>query len=82
MENIVSASQNIGALAKDPNISASFKHLKNVLYKIDSSEGTLGLLINDATLHDRLVGLLGDAPRNKYLKPLLREAIKQNEKQH
>ena len=82
MTSIVSASQNIGALAKDPNIRGSFNHLKNVLQKIDNGDGTLGMLVNDATLHNRLVKLLGDVPRNQYLKPLLREAIKQNEKQH
>lgn len=82
IENIVNASQSIGLLAKDPNIRGSFLHLKNILSKIDSGEGTLGQLINDTTLHDRLIGLMGEAPRNRYLKPLLREAIKQNEKQH
>jgi phospholipid/cholesterol/gamma-HCH transport system substrate-binding protein len=81
VENILNTSQNINNVMSDPNVKGSFLHLKNILQKVDSGDGTLGQLVNDATLHDRLLGLLGDAPRNRYLKPLLRDAIKQNESQ-
>jgi phospholipid/cholesterol/gamma-HCH transport system substrate-binding protein len=80
MENLVIASQDVSKLMNEPNIKESLLHLRNILKRIDKGEGTLGQLVNDSTLHDKLVGLLGDSPRNKYLKPLLREAIKENEK--
>ncbi|OFZ20288.1 MAG: hypothetical protein A2Z20_12790 [Bdellovibrionales bacterium RBG_16_40_8] len=80
MESLVNAGQNISRLTNEPGIRESFIHLRNVLKKIDSGHGTLGRLVNDTTLHERLVDLLGDVPRNRYLKPLLREAIKENEK--
>jgi phospholipid/cholesterol/gamma-HCH transport system substrate-binding protein len=79
IDNVAKASQGLAKLSTEPNIQGSFLHLKNVLQKIDDGTGTLGLLINDPALHDRLMNLLGDEPRNRYLKPLLREAIKQNE---
>ena len=77
--NISNASSNISKLADEPDLRESFWHLKNILKKIDDGDGTLGRLINDPTLHDRLISILGDEPRNRYLKPLLREAIRQNE---
>jgi phospholipid/cholesterol/gamma-HCH transport system substrate-binding protein len=79
MENLVVASHDVSKLMNEPNLKESLSHLRNILKKIDKGEGTLGQLINDQTLHERLVGLLGETPRNKYLKPLLREAIKENE---
>jgi len=79
IDNLAMASQGLAKLSTEPGIHDSFTHLKSVLQKIDDGKGTLGLLINDPALHDRLMSLLGDEPRNRYLKPLLREAIKQNE---
>ncbi len=81
-ENIIGATKGISNLTSDANIKATFATLKSVLNKIDAGEGTLGKLVNDASIYERLVNLLGDAPRNQYLKPLLREAIKQNEQKH
>lgn len=82
VENIVKASQNISNVMSESKLRESFGHLNNILKKVDSGEGSLGLLINDSTLHERLISILGDSPRNTYLKPLLREAIKQNENRH
>lgn len=81
-ENILEATKNIANLTRDSNMHAAISSLKNILLKIDSGEGTLGKLINDPTIHNRLVNLIGDAPRNQFLKPLLRETIKQNEQKH
>lgn len=81
MENIVEASQNISKLVNEPSVRGSFSHLRSILRKVDDGNGTLGQLVNDSALHERLMGILGDTPRNKYLKPLLREAIRQNENQ-
>lgn len=53
--------------------------LSSVIKKVDRGEGTLGALVNDPSLHNRLQGFLGDAPRNKFLKPLIRDSIQTNE---
>jgi phospholipid/cholesterol/gamma-HCH transport system substrate-binding protein len=81
MKNAVLSSEAMSKLLADPNIKTSFAHLKNILKKIDNGQGTMGQLVNDPSLHEHLVRLLGESPRNSYLKPLLREAIKQNEVQ-
>jgi phospholipid/cholesterol/gamma-HCH transport system substrate-binding protein len=82
LESLTNTSKNITQLSNDSNLTESFVHLRSVLKKLDKGEGTLGLLINDSALHDRLMAILGETPRNKYLKPLIRDAIKQNEKEN
>lgn len=54
--------------------------MSSVMKKIDAGEGTLGALVNDPGLHNRLSSMLGVAPRNRFLKPLIRESIETNEK--
>lgn len=76
MENLLGTSQNLNRLTNEPELKEAMVHLRNILRKVDKGEGTLGALVNDATLHDRLVGFLGESPRNRYLVPLIRESIK------
>ena len=54
--------------------------LSSILRKIDNGQGTLGALINDPSLHNRISAFMGEAPRNRFLKPLIRESIQTNEK--
>lgn len=53
--------------------------LSSVMKKIDSGQGTMGALVNDNTLHNRITNFFGEQPRNKFLKPLIRESIQTNE---
>jgi phospholipid/cholesterol/gamma-HCH transport system substrate-binding protein len=53
--------------------------MSSVMRKLDRGQGTLGALINDPSLHDRLNSMLGESPRNKFLKPLIRDSIQTNE---
>ncbi|MBX7231943.1 MAG: MlaD family protein [Bdellovibrionales bacterium] len=56
-------------------INSVISHLSNIVEKIDRGDGTLGALINDSTLHQSLINLIGESPRKKFLKPLIRETI-------
>lgn len=60
-------------------LKETLSRLNSIAKKIDSGQGTLGALINDPTLHDRLTAFLGESPRNKYLKPLIRATIKKQD---
>ena len=53
--------------------------MSSVMKKLDNGQGTLGALINDPSLHNRLSNLLGEERRNKFLKPLIRDSIQTNE---
>ena len=56
--------------------------LASVMKKIDNGQGTLGALVNDPSLHNRISGFLGESPRNRFLKPLIRDSIQTNEAQN
>lgn len=53
--------------------------LGSVMKKIDGGQGTLGALVNDPTLHNKINRFFGETPRNKFLKPLIRESIQTSE---
>lgn len=61
------------------DIKSSFHHLNNILKKIDNGEGTLGALVNDPSIHQRISSILGKPPRESYLKPLIRATIRTND---
>lgn len=59
----------------EPGLRQVIQHLARILQKIDNGEGSLGALINDPSFHQRLTSMLGDSPRNKFLKPLIRQSV-------
>ncbi|MCB0343284.1 MAG: MCE family protein [Pseudobdellovibrionaceae bacterium] len=94
MENLVRSSDNLDKvlaevhlILKDlrgkgetTSLAEGLQHLASILKKVDNGKGTLGAIINDPELHERLISLLGESPRKTYLKPLIRETIQANEK--
>ena len=90
MDNLVSSSENLKLLlaesrtalqdfkgdSKREGIQSTLARLSSILKKVDSGDGTLGALINDSALHERLMSLVGETPRNSYLKPLIRKTIR------
>lgn len=90
MENLVAATSNLNKLLSETRevmgqvrtdakgnsrLRETLSHLSSIMEKVDKGEGTLGALINDPTLHQKLISFLGDSPRRTYLKPLIRETI-------
>ena len=57
-------------------LTQSLNHLTSVLRKIDNGQGTLGALINDSSLYDRIDQLLSGSERQTYVKELVRRTIK------
>ena len=87
MDNMITASAQFKALMSDARESLNkdkmrelIAHMSNIMTKLDKGDGSLGALINDPTLHQRLTSLLGDSPRRQFLKPLIRETIIHQEK--
>ncbi len=83
MDNLIGASQQLKLLAIDARASMDKDKLKeainrmsSVMTKLDRGDGTLGALINDPSLHQKLTALLGDSPRRQFLKPLIRDTIR------
>ncbi|MGE0761644.1 MAG: MlaD family protein [Bdellovibrionales bacterium] len=87
MDNMITASAQFKALMSDARESLNkdkmrelVAHMSNIMAKLDKGDGSLGALINDPTLHQRLTSLLGESPRRQFLKPLIRETIIHQEK--
>jgi len=54
--------------------------MSSVMKKMDKGQGTLGALINDPSFYNRMMGFVGESPRNKFLKPIIRDSIQTSEK--
>jgi phospholipid/cholesterol/gamma-HCH transport system substrate-binding protein len=57
----------------------SMDRLDSILNKIDRGEGSLGLLINDPSLHNQLKSFLGGSTRKNHVKSLLRTSIEKED---
>jgi phospholipid/cholesterol/gamma-HCH transport system substrate-binding protein len=56
-------------------MTAAVARMDHILAKIDNGEGSLGLLINDPSLHESLKAMVGGQERKKSIKSLLRSSI-------
>ncbi|MBN22274.1 MAG: hypothetical protein CL678_13415 [Bdellovibrionaceae bacterium] len=81
-EGMAKTAKNLGEFSKKLNeqmtemhLSDSFKSLNSILEKIDRGKGTVGALINDKTLYDDALSLLGEANRNRVMRNLIRQTI-------
>jgi phospholipid/cholesterol/gamma-HCH transport system substrate-binding protein len=85
MNNLLETTKEVSAtMAETRETMKMFRNetlvpMASVMKKLDRGQGTLGALINDSSLHTRITEMLGSSPRNKFLKPLIRESIQTNE---
>ena len=49
--------------------------MSNIMEKIDSGQGTLGALINDRSIHERLKSILGAGQKEQQVKSILKSSI-------
>lgn len=79
MDSMIGAAEGMQKMSNDTRQTVT--KLNSILAKIDRGDGTLGALINDPSLHNRLMSMFGESPRNQFLKPLIRQSIQTSEKQ-
>lgn len=84
-EGLASTSKNMGLLSKKLNdeiaemkLKSSINHLNSILEKIDHGTGTVGAMINDPALYDDAKALVGQVNRNRIMRNLIRQTIKDN----
>lgn len=91
MSNFVEASQNMKTLSDDARkiisemrgqdsakLKQALVHLDSVLAKIDHGDGTLGALINDPALHERLKTVLGVDTHRQSTQSIIRTSIQKS----
>ncbi|MBS1958638.1 MAG: MCE family protein [Bdellovibrionales bacterium] len=84
-EGLSTTSKNMGQLTKKLNdevtemkLKSSINHLNSILEKIDHGSGTVGALINDPALYDDAKALVGQVNRNRIMRNLIRQTIRDN----
>lgn len=74
IDGFISTASQLRALTSETR--STMTHFSSVMEKLDRGDGTLGALINDPTLHQKLTSFLGESPKRQFLKPLIRESTK------
>jgi phospholipid/cholesterol/gamma-HCH transport system substrate-binding protein len=76
-ERLASVSQRLDKELEKLQLAEAVKNLNSILQKINDGHGTLGALINDPGLYDDAKALVGGANRNRIVRNMVRETIKQ-----
>jgi phospholipid/cholesterol/gamma-HCH transport system substrate-binding protein len=66
-------------IPENKRVKQALTSLASILEKVDQGQGTLGQLINDPSLHQNLKSLLGGSARNRYMKDMLRQTLRESE---
>ncbi|MBC7396788.1 MAG: hypothetical protein H7333_05030, partial [Bdellovibrionales bacterium] len=84
-EGMAATSKNMGELSAKLNddvnqikIKSAINHLNSILEKIDQGKGSVGAFINDPGLYDDAKALVGQVNRNRIMRNLIRQTIKDN----
>jgi phospholipid/cholesterol/gamma-HCH transport system substrate-binding protein len=84
-QGLAGTSKNMGELTGKLNdefsqvkIKSAINHLNSILQKVDQGQGSLGAFINDPGLYDDAKALVGQVNRNRIMRNLIRQTIKDN----
>lgn len=78
-KNLASATEKLDHQMDDLKIKKIIKNLESITEKINTGNGTLGSLVNDPGLYDNVKALVGQANRNRILRNLVRQTIRESE---
>lgn len=75
--NLSEVSSNLNGTLKKGSFDRSMAKLEKIVDKIDRGEGTLGALINDRSVHDRIKNILGAGQKNQQVKQILKSSVEE-----
>ncbi len=78
-KNLAQASLKLNEGLDGGQIKSAVKNLNHILEKVNNGTGTLGALINDPGLYYDARSLMGGANRNRIVRNLVRQTIKESE---
>lgn len=81
-KNFSMASEKLNRSLDEMHFGEIIKKTDRILDKINSGTGTFGALLNDSSLYDDAKALVGGANRNRVMKNLIRQTIKDSEAGH
>lgn len=86
-EGLANTAKNLTAVTEKLNkeldgiaLKSASRNLNTILDKINNGTGTLGALVNDPSLYEDARSLIGGANRNRIMRNLIRQTIKDSEK--
>ena len=84
-QGLASTTKNLGEMSGKLNdelsqmkLKSTVNHLNSILEKIDQGRGSMGAFINDPVLYDDAKALVGQVNRNRIMRNLIRQTIKDN----
>lgn len=75
--NLNESSVHLKKALADGKLEKVVQRMENVMEKIDNGQGTLGALINDRSLHDRLKSILGAGQKQQQVKSILKSSVEE-----
>lgn len=75
-KNLAEVSHRLGEELNQAKLKSAVGHLNSILEKIDHGQGSLGAFINDPGLYDDTKALVGQTNRNRIMRNLIRQTIK------
>ena len=75
--NLSEVSQRLNNTLKNGNLDRSMTKLEKIVDKVDRGEGTLGALINDRSIHERIKSILGAGQKNQQVKQILKSSFEE-----
>ncbi len=78
-KNLAQTTELLGQQINGPQIKESLTHFSQILDKINKGKGTIGALVNDASLYDEVRALMGGMNRNRIVRNLVRQTLKESD---
>ncbi len=75
--NLAQITEQLNKTVKSGSLDRSAVKLERILDKVDRGEGTLGALINDRSIHDRIKNILGAGQKNQQVKNILKSSVEE-----
>jgi phospholipid/cholesterol/gamma-HCH transport system substrate-binding protein len=75
--NLVRITEQINKTMQSGSFDRSINKLEKIVDKVDRGEGTLGALINDRSIHDRIKSILGAGQKSQQVKSILKSSVEE-----
>lgn len=75
--NFSEVSQRLNVTLKNGALDRSLIKLEKIIDKVDKGDGTLGALINDRSIHERIKSILGAGQKNQQVKQILKSSFEE-----
>lgn len=75
--NMVQLTERMNTTMKNGNLERSLVKLERIIDKVDRGEGTLGALINDKSIHERIKNILGAGQKTQQVKNILKSSVEE-----